>query len=97
MFAGMLALCDFEKKEVALTDNGVIISNFKVSILVPYDEIKEFRLGDSKATVGSIIVTFMSKTPFGNKIYFKPVVDLRETKRLLQLAGVRLEGGFNRV
>lgn len=95
--ACVLAICvpllDMKIKEVAVSDNGLCVSNFIHTIMVPFHEIKVVKAGNSRATAGYVTVVFTNKTTFGRKIYFRPV-DICHVKKILEPYGLKLEGLF---
>jgi hypothetical protein len=93
-FSTVIPLLDIKIKKVAVSEKGLVISNFTQTIVVPYHNIKKIKAGNTRATGGYTIVTFNDRTQFGKTIYFRSV-DLRKIKNLLEPFGVRLEGLFD--
>jgi len=90
-FAVALPLINMKIKDVAVTDNGLLISDFSTSTIVPFADIKAITTRSGRAVAAYVFVEFDHKGPFGKKIYFIPV-DRRKIKQLLMPHGVTFDG-----
>lgn len=56
--------------------------------MVPFSNIKEVKVGNTRVTAAYVFVEFVSKGTFGNKIYFRPV-DRLEIIRAFEPHGIK--------
>jgi hypothetical protein len=87
-FAVALPLLDMKIKEVSVVDQGLLVSDFSKSEMVPFSDIKEVKAGNTRATAPYVFVEFATRGSFGEKIYFRPV-DRLEIKRIVESVGVK--------
>jgi len=92
-FAFAVPLLDMRIKEVSVVDQGLLVSDFSKSEMIPFSGIKEVKAGNTRATAPYVFVEFASKGSFGKKIYFKPV-DRLELKRIIESVGVKFVDSF---
>lgn len=87
LFTVTAPLINMKLKEVAIVDEGLLITDFSRSVTVPFSQIKEVKAGSGK-TAAYVFVEFNFKGLFGKKIYFMPVNKL-EIKKVLGSRGVK--------